>query len=432
MNKHTTRITELDLLRGCALLGIFLMNIIAMAYPSGAYLNPLAFDSSNWFFSVSERMNLGWRVDDTIFSILYVFVDQKMMATFSLLFGVSMMLILDKAQGYGLRYYFVRTGWLFVFGILHLSFLFLGDVLWIYSVCALFLWIFSACSARVLIILGFLCFYSSIVATMFFQSVIDGYTHHELIELQSLWMPLAQDVVTEVMNNQLSEHSNNLFPDNEVGSINDEPFVGSVMFDYLINFIFEALSRALGMMLIGMGLYKSGFLTRLSSMNTETISSLGQRTYKAIGCLGLLSGALLASIGLWQNYANRWSAEFSVAQGEVLNDLVTPVMSIAYISLLLLWSKNSSFLQLKIALQSVGRMALSNYIFQSLIGVFLFTSVGLSMFGELSRLQLLAIVLCVWIVNLLFSVIWMRYFFFGPLEWLWRCLTKRQWLMIYK
>ena len=83
---------------------------------------------------------------------------------------------------------------------------------------------------------------------------------------------------------------------------------------------------------------------------------------------------------------------------------------------------------LRNSLAAVGRMALTNYIMHSVICAFIFTGIGLSWFGKLQRHELYYVVLGIWIFQLVASPIWLKYYRFGPLEWLWRSLTykKRQ------
>ena len=72
---------------------------------------------------------------------------------------------------------------------------------------------------------------------------------------------------------------------------------------------------------------------------------------------------------------------------------------------------------------AVGRMALSNYLTSSLIGAFVFYGFGLALFNQLSRLQVLLLIIVVWVGQVVFSVLWMKRFHYGPFEWLWRSLT---------
>ncbi|MFZ4545233.1 MAG: DUF418 domain-containing protein [Saprospiraceae bacterium] len=78
---------------------------------------------------------------------------------------------------------------------------------------------------------------------------------------------------------------------------------------------------------------------------------------------------------------------------------------------------------LKLRIAAVGKMALTNYIMHSLICMVVFTGVGFQMFGKLQRYELYFIVFAVWILQLIISPIWLKYYHFGPLEWLWRRLS---------
>jgi uncharacterized protein len=73
---------------------------------------------------------------------------------------------------------------------------------------------------------------------------------------------------------------------------------------------------------------------------------------------------------------------------------------------------------------ATGQMALTNYLMQSVFALFLFTGAGLALFGQLQRYQLYFIVLAIWIVELAWSPLWLKYFHYGPMEWLWRSLTR--------
>ena len=78
---------------------------------------------------------------------------------------------------------------------------------------------------------------------------------------------------------------------------------------------------------------------------------------------------------------------------------------------------------LKNALSAVGKMALTNYVMHSVFAMFIFTGAGFGLFGEFQRYELLYIVFLIWIFQLIASPIWLKYYNFGPLEWLWRNLS---------
>jgi len=98
--------------------------------------------------------------------------------------------------------------------------------------------------------------------------------------------------------------------------------------------------------------------------------------------------------------------------------------------LLAIWAADVSRWMLRaclVPIRSVGRMALSNYISQTVIGTFIFYGHGLGYFGQLSRAQLVPIVLVTWCLQLTASTIWLRYFRQGPLEWFWHSIVYWKW-----
>jgi uncharacterized protein len=98
-------------------------------------------------------------------------------------------------------------------------------------------------------------------------------------------------------------------------------------------------------------------------------------------------------------------------------------IAMGHVGLIMLFCKSGIFNGLKSAIAAVGKMALTNYIMHSLICMIVFTGVGFSLFGKLQRYELLYVVFSIWIFQLILSPIWLRYFHYGPMEWLWRNLS---------
>ncbi|WP_231955471.1 DUF418 domain-containing protein [Aquiflexum balticum] len=101
-------------------------------------------------------------------------------------------------------------------------------------------------------------------------------------------------------------------------------------------------------------------------------------------------------------------------------------VAIGHIGLIMLFCKSPFFGWLKTSLAAVGKMALTNYLMHSVICMFIFTGVGFGLFGQLERFQLLYMVFAIWVVQLILSPIWLKYFQFGPMEWVWRSLSHLQ------
>ena len=170
---------------------------------------------------------------------------------------------------------------------------------------------------------------------------------------------------------------------------------------------------ALIMMLIGMALFKWRVLD--GSRSTRFCWSL------MLG--GFASGLLLNGWEVRQAFVYDFNPLHYFSYFQWSYHLGRLAMGIGYIGLILLWCRSSYARRLRAGIADVGRMALSNYLGQSLLGLFLFTGAGLALVGELERWQLYPIVLGIWVVQYLFSRWWMDRYRYGPLEGLWRRLT---------
>ena len=98
-------------------------------------------------------------------------------------------------------------------------------------------------------------------------------------------------------------------------------------------------------------------------------------------------------------------------------------MGLGYLGLILLLIKKEKLVSLRFRLACVGRMALTNYLMHSVIALFIFTGAGLGLLQKFSWSQLYLFVPLIWVLQLYVSPLWLKYFYFGPVEWLWRMLT---------
>ncbi|MEO0717021.1 MAG: DUF418 domain-containing protein, partial [Planctomycetota bacterium] len=169
----------------------------------------------------------------------------------------------------------------------------------------------------------------------------------------------------------------------------------------------------LGVMLLGQALTRLGVLT-------------GQRSvglYAMMAAIGIPVGVSLAWLGLAGIEATALEGTKGVWWRGALAALSQPIQSLGYVGLVLALWKAGALGPLATALAAVGRMALTNYLLQTIICTTLFYPHGFGLFGTVPYPHLWGIVAGVWIVNIALSLIWLRYFRFGPAEWLWRCLT---------
>ncbi len=362
--RETARITSLDLIRGVAVLGILLMNAVSFKLDDAAYFNLSADGSNNW---------LDWAVG--VFG--EIFVDQKFMGLFSLLFGASMILFIDRAAARGARAVLLnmwRNALLLLIGILHLA-VWDGDVLTVYAVSSVFLLALRRLPNRWLIAIGAALFALSAALALLSQYIADSAN----ASIAGLWTP---------------------------GEIDDQSGLALVV---LSGFFL----RALGAILIGAGLYRIGFMS----------GAMSASAYRKTALVGLAIGLPLAALGVVATALNGYSREVAFI-GQIPNTLGTIPAALGYMSLIILWDARADA-WLKRRLRAVGRMALTNYLTQTLFGVLILT-ILLGDNDSVGRAALLLFVFAVWALQLWWSQAWLGRFLFGPAEWLWRVATYRR------
>ncbi len=389
--QQKARIQSLDILRGIAILGILILNIQSFAMPGSAYLNP---------FSYGDMEGLNFWV--WVFG--HIFADQKFITIFSILFGAGIILVTQKAEqksGKSAGLHYKRNFWLLVIGLLHAHLIWYGDILVAYALGGFIVYFFRKMQPRTLLILGTLVFSVHSVLYIMTGTSIPYWPQEALQDTMLMWHPPASEIQQEInaLTGSLTEQINY----NSAGALVMETMVYAILFFW----------KTTGLMLIGMALYKMGILS------AEKSSSF----YKNGLIAGFLIGFPIVIYGMIQNLNADFSFEYSMFLGSQFNYWGSLFVSFGYICVVMLWDKSGKFEALKSKLSAVGQMALTNYIVQSLIGVFLFFGVGFSLFGEVDRIFQLSIVFAVWALQLWWSKPWLDRYKFGPLEWVWRSLT---------
>ena len=166
------------------------------------------------------------------------------------------------------------------------------------------------------------------------------------------------------------------------------------------------------MILIGAGLYRTGFMN----------GGMSPKVYRMTAIVGLAVGLPLAALGVIVTAAGDYSRETAFI-GQVPNTLGTIPASLGYMSLIIIWNNrgDSGFRR---RLRAVGRMALTNYLTQTILGVLLLTML-LGDVSWINRAAVLAFVFAVWAIQIWWSQAGLDRFLYGPAEWLWRCATYR-------
>ncbi len=403
------RIVAIDVLRGFALLGILLMNMASFAMPTMAYFNPTVYGGDDMW----NRL---------VFSLSHIFADQKMMALFSMLFGASVMLVTENMEKRGQSpfwFHYIRNFWLLMIGLVHAILIWDGDILVIYALASFVLYWLRKLSPKWQLALGLIIFFVPSLVSLGVNAVLPHLEPADLQYLESYWQPGETAVTTEIQLYQGAYADQVAYRwGTNAASVPYTAGQGLLELSLLIEFF----SRALGMMLIGMAFYSWGILT----------AKRREAFYINMALIGFAIGLPLASISLFQYTAHQWGAFYSLFNGRIPNHIATPFIASGYIALVMLWSRSNHFARLRDKLAAVGRMALTNYIGQSLIGTFIFYGFGLGLFGTLNRVQQLLILLVIWVCQIYFSAWWLSRFQYGPLEWVWRMVSHRRWQPLRK
>ena len=394
MNIETQpRITSLDLLRGIAVLGILWMNIQSFSSPLAAYGNPTAygdFSGANFY---------AWAVAN-------VFAEFKFMTLFSILFGSGIAIFYTGASEKGFDAQALNTRrmqWLLVFGAIHGYFIWYGDILFVYAICGLIAVKFINSSIKRLLVSASVMLMVPVLFIYLLSLLIATGDAQLITELTLDWLP------SEALLQQEISAFKGSWLDARLASL-----ARVITFQSAGLFIYGW--RALACMLIGIALLRIGFIT----------ASMHASYYKRVALIALPVGLSLSVWGVMKNIAADFSMEFSIGLGTLFNYFGSLATAIAYIALVMLLCQSQVLAGFKSALVNVGKMAFTNYIMQSLICTFIFYGYGLNYFAELSRVECLAVVVMVWLVQLCYSTLWLLRFRQGPLEQLWRYLTYRQ------
>lgn len=416
------RLGALDTLRGFALLGILLMNIVGFAFHSGAYDNPTVAGGAT-------GANL-W-----VWFVLHVLAEGKMRCLFSLVFGASAVLLTSRLGRRstedgpdGADIYYRRNLWLLGFGILHSYLLWQGEILYPYAVIAFALYPFRRMPARGLagfaaaLILYCAVFYS-IDAWKVSETIREGRAAvakaetgaaltHEETEAREAWEAFRKDrnPDAEALARDAAEWRGNPWQVIKAR--------GTLVVHYWsIPWYHPWLMESLAMMLFGMALMRWGVLGGART----------SRFYAAMSAGGYLVGLPLHAYNGWVTMKSGFDPVVQGYSGAVY-DLGRLAVACGHAGLLLWIHRNGWLRGLTGRLAAVGQMALSNYLTHSLVCAFVFTGYGLGLYGRLERYQVYGVVLGLWAFQLGASPLWLHRFRFGPAEWAWRSLTywKRQ------
>jgi uncharacterized protein len=414
------RVRLIDALRGIAVLGILLMNIPFFAMPE-YYSESFRSDPANANFWVN--------------AVITIVFEGKMRALFGMLFGAGVVLFVMKKERTDASVtgrYYQRMGWLILFGLLHAHLiLWMGDILYLYGVCGLLVYLFRNVNPKYLVLgVPLVAIVDFTGNTLFYRQIREariGYVDAKqteaagrpLTEPQTAALSAWRDLELSLIPNRddVKENTRKMKSDYATVASHIRPQAFRFQTTYLPLMLWDSLA----LMLLGLALYRWGFLT----------GSWSDRDYWRVLQIGYGLGLPLVVYSFYHSYRVAPNLDASLARM-----LTTPIewtaaiypfqrilLVMAHASALILMYKAGVLRRLFNRLEAVGQMALTNYVMQSIICTLVFFGYGLNWFAELQFYQLQFVVLAIWVLQILVSPLWLRAFLFGPLEWLWRSLT---------
>jgi uncharacterized protein len=424
--RRLERVSSIDVLRGFALLGILMVNIDNFSGPESLHDIPVGVGVPA-FTGPHTHLNL------IVLLLKFAFIENKMRGLFSVLFGAGVILFTSRAKRRGgaeksgdtfLR----RNMWLVVFGVLHGTLLWRGDILMMYGLNALLvLYVCRNLKPKTLLIAGTIVW--TVISTFAF------FNHFKVFETLGLARRESVIVAHQQAGRPLTAEEKKTQQEWEAavgptkvdsGEVQKEiamrtrgylPYVqneGSKFWKSTFTIIGVGASiDSLGAMLVGMALFKIGFLS----------AELPSATYLWTALIGFLISIPLSVVSVLKSYATGFS-ELALDKWLYSSENISAEAgTIATAAALVLLYKSGVFRGLLRPFAAVGQMALTNYLLTSLLCQWIFRFGPWKLYGRLEYYQGTYVVFAVWAVNLIVSPLWLRSFEFGPFEWLWRSLT---------
>jgi uncharacterized protein len=414
------RLRLVDALRGVALLGILLMNIPGFAMPN--------------YFSESfkgDPTNINFWVN----AVITVAFEGKMRALFGMVFGAGVLLFVSKKEQTGrpvTGLFYRRMFWLVLFGLIHAHLiLWIGDILYLYGFCGMIVYLFRNVKPAYLVLgVPLVAALDFTAGTVFYQDI----RAKRIAYVEASRAASEGKTLTAAQNEALSrwrEVEKTLIPNREDVKENtrkmksDYATVAGLLrplaFEFETMFMPVIVWDSLALMLLGLALYRWGFLS----------GNWADRDYWKVMAVGYGIGLPLVIYSYYHGYRYRPTLEASLLRMEAVpvewTGLIYPFQRIllvmAHVSAVILLYKSGHAQKLFRRLEAVGQTAFTNYIMHSVICTLIFFGYGLNYYAELQYYQLYLIVLAIWALQLLVSPLWLRHFYYGPLEWVWRSLT---------
>ena len=413
------RIIIIDSLRGIALLGILLMNIPYFGLPDPSFDN------------LTLNHELG-TINQKVWYFINWFLEGSQRAIFSMLFGAGTILFVTRLEkrltGLMPAEYFIRRQlWLLFFGLVNaFVLLWSGDILFQYAICGIIVFVFRRTPVKGLLIAAGIC-----LLLMTARENRELYKQKGIIVKGEAIAKLDTTKVklTEVQKEDLGAMTGMKEKSDTAGlrkemRKNLRQLRGSYadVYNNISNnstnaefyYTYYGLWDVLLFMFIGMAFFKNGILTGQANV----------KVYWALFIIGLGGGLLISWLRLHPMLQYNFNYFEMMKHGMFeYYEISRTLRSLGIFGLIMLLYKSGLFKWLFAMMRPVGQMAFTNYLMQSLMCGLFFLGIGFGMIGKLQRYEIYYVVGAVWVIEIIWSYIWLHFFRFGPLEWLWRSLT---------
>ncbi|WP_338472115.1 DUF418 domain-containing protein [Niallia sp. XMNu-256] len=372
------RMVSLDIIRGLAILGIFLVNMLSFHSPL-LYIEPL-----EWWQEPFDK----W-----VYMFIDIFIGASFYPLFSMLFGYGLVMSWDRARKRGINFYpiiFRRLFLLLIIGLTHAFLIWHGDILFNYALLGFIFLFFIKLSGKRMLIIGSIFYllpnlflFSLLAFTMFIMGATDFSISKPTLISQSIEVYQTGSFL-EITRQRIADwsYSNNLFG------------------------LLTQLFTLLPLFFIGAGVAKLKWLERVREH---------QKAFTIIFLIAFILGGLLKILPyiLTNNLATSY-----------VQDLFGgPLLAIAYGLVIALLAEKKGIRKGMINFAYVGRMSFSNYLFQSIVATLIFYGYGLGLYGKVSVTFGTLLVLMIYSGQILLSRLWLKFYYYGPAEWGWRNFT---------
>ena len=385
----------LDILRGFALLGVMLDNL---------------FGFTGWgaLSQSQQEAILTWPIDRIIGALEQIFINGKFYSLFSLLFGIGFSIILirnEQKKINPLKIFYRRLFILLVIGAGHLFLLWEGDILCLYALIGFSLPLFRKLSDKALIILAAILILSPLLFDL--SSVLFHYKNGEFLEKMGNAIDIKNGLPLTDYGDYLTKNGAGW---HEWRNWQESGYL------YRYSYILDSnrIPKVFGMFLIGFCVGRKMMYTQLENY----ISLL-----KKLRLWGFVIGVPSAFVCFYFEFFKKHIPNpIGLAHTLFYATSVVP-LCLAYTSVICLqWVKTKGNSKMKI-FAPMGRMALTNYLMQTVIGITIYYGVGFGFGGNIGPALFVSIGLVMYSIQVLYSNLWFKYFNYGPMEWIWRMLT---------